>query len=392
MTTSVTTARAKASITNRARRQARKSGELITVVSPVSLQFATEVKKDRLEALLREVRSCINRYIEVCWKNSEAEFNAATLNRVSGGSLSYRHKGNALKIALDTIKATKKSALALGVRPSRPHYSETAAVPLSKLVCTVEKGRSSFDYMLKVAGLVKRHPILIPVKGHVHLNDWLKKGTLLDSVVIAKDTAYLQVNVELGSFKPLDENVLGVDLGYIKLLATDDGMSSAFHGRKMKAVTDRVRRAKPGSKGRRRASRARTHYINRQVNELPWNQVSAVGIEDLTGLKQGKKPNRSKEFRKKMAPWVHRQATARIEFKAQVNRVRLVTVDPRNTSRTCPSCGKVAKENRRGEMFRCVVCNYTNDADTVGAKNILVRTRGQLEAVYGRFASSNIRG
>jgi putative transposase len=50
----------------------------------------------------------------------------------------------------------------------------------------------------------------------------------------------------------------------------------------------------------------------------------------------------------------------------------IVEVDPRNTSRTCPECGHVAKENRVTQAdFACVSCRYTGHADAVGALNIL---------------------
>lgn len=384
-------ARTRANATLAERKRRRKAGEVLNVVAPVSLKFATTAKRASLAALLREIRGCVNRYLKVCWKNRTASFDAATLNSTPGGSLSYRHRSNALKIALDLCSSTRKSATALGVRPSRPHLRRDAAVPLSKLVATVEKGKGSFDYVVKVAGLVKDSPILLPVKGHAHLNHWLKRGHLLDGVTLTEDTAILGIEADLPPMRaPVAETTIGVDLGYLKLLATSEG---AFHGRRMKAVTDRVRRSKPGSRGRLRARRARTHYINRQVNELPWDRVSAIGLEDLAGIKQGKgaigSPKSGKKFRKKMAPWVHRQATSRIEFKARVNRVHPVAVNPRGTSRTCPPCGKEARENRRGEVFCCVRCNYTADADFVGSVNILVRTRGQLAGAYGACASSD---
>lgn len=386
--------RAQARAILKERRRARKAGEIITVSSPVSLKFVTKTKLHSLGALLREVRGCVRRYIKVCWKNPEAALDAKTLNLVSGGSLSYRHRSNALKIALDTISSTRKSASTLGVKPSRPVFGKTAAVPLCNLLCKIEPSKDcvGFDYIVKIAGLVKGHKILLPVKSHKHLNKWLEDGKLLNSIVVTEDTAILQIEVALGIMRtPTPETTLGVDLGYLKLLSTSDG---DFHGTKMKAVTDRVRRSKPGSKGRLRASRARTHYINRQVNELPWDSITAIGLEDLTGIKQGKKGalKQYKSFRKKMASWVHRQATKRIEFKAKVNRVHDVSVDPRDSSRTCPPCGKVAKENRRGEVFRCICCNYMADADYVGAQNILVRTRGQLAGVYGTCASSKSDG
>ncbi|MGW3679700.1 RNA-guided endonuclease InsQ/TnpB family protein [Streptomyces prasinus] len=51
-----------------------------------------------------------------------------------------------------------------------------------------------------------------------------------------------------------------------------------------------------------------------------------------------------------------------------------VAVDARNTSRTCPECGHVAKENRvTRERFRCTACGFAANADHVGATNVLDR-------------------
>jgi putative transposase len=50
----------------------------------------------------------------------------------------------------------------------------------------------------------------------------------------------------------------------------------------------------------------------------------------------------------------------------------LVAVDPRNTSRTCPSCGHCARENRVTQAdFLCVSCGFAGHADVVGATNVL---------------------
>lgn len=50
----------------------------------------------------------------------------------------------------------------------------------------------------------------------------------------------------------------------------------------------------------------------------------------------------------------------------------LIAVDPRNTSRTCPSCGHCCAENRTSQAeFRCVRCGLAEHADTVGALNVL---------------------
>jgi putative transposase len=63
-----------------------------------------------------------------------------------------------------------------------------------------------------------------------------------------------------------------------------------------------------------------------------------------------------------------------LAYKRAWNGGTLLAVPPQNTSRTCPACGHVAKDNRLTQaQFRCVDCGYENNADVVGAINVLAR-------------------
>jgi len=60
--------------------------------------------------------------------------------------------------------------------------------------------------------------------------------------------------------------------------------------------------------------------------------------------------------------------------KAESAARRVIPVDTRNTSRTCPECGHVAKENRVTQAkFECTACGFLANADHVGALNVLSR-------------------
>ena len=55
------------------------------------------------------------------------------------------------------------------------------------------------------------------------------------------------------------------------------------------------------------------------------------------------------------------------------------TVPPQNTSRTCPICGCVSKDNRKTqELFKCICCGHQGNADVVAAINIKERGRSSL--------------
>ena len=63
-----------------------------------------------------------------------------------------------------------------------------------------------------------------------------------------------------------------------------------------------------------------------------------------------------------------------LDYKLAWNGGFLIAVPPQNTSRICPCCGHTAKENRQSQAdFECVECGYLENADVVGAINILKR-------------------
>lgn len=76
-----------------------------------------------------------------------------------------------------------------------------------------------------------------------------------------------------------------------------------------------------------------------------------------------------------------------LDYKLQWAGGFLVPVPPQNTSRTCPACGHVAKENRQTQAkFACVECGFVENADLVGAINIL--TAGHAVYACGGMAQS----
>ncbi|MGD0665236.1 MAG: transposase, partial [Rhabdochlamydiaceae bacterium] len=63
-----------------------------------------------------------------------------------------------------------------------------------------------------------------------------------------------------------------------------------------------------------------------------------------------------------------------LEYKLGWNGGMLLIVPSPNTSRTCPDCDYVSEHNRKTQsQFECGNCKYKNNADTVGAMNILER-------------------
>lgn len=76
-----------------------------------------------------------------------------------------------------------------------------------------------------------------------------------------------------------------------------------------------------------------------------------------------------------------------LEYKQAWRGGDVLAVPPRNTSRTCPCCGHVSAENRQTQAkFACVDCGFEENADLVGAINILAA--GHAVLACGGMAQS----
>ena len=68
-----------------------------------------------------------------------------------------------------------------------------------------------------------------------------------------------------------------------------------------------------------------------------------------------------------------------LDYKLAWNGGHLIAVPPRNTSITCPCCDHVSKDNRQTQArFECVACCFEENADVVGAINVLRAEHAQL--------------
>jgi len=312
--------------------------------------------------------ACVSRFVDHIWVNG-GKLDGTTLKAIPEQRLSQRYKSLALNQALGIVSATRTSAKATGNTVSCPKYKGT--VQLSSMVAVIEPSRSKiFTYWIKLSTLRSGCPIRIPLKGSKVLDKWLSQPGAILKPSIGLNDKFVILYVEVPNLPPKPGRALAVDVGLNKMLVDSDGHQ---YGADFKTVVAKVARRAPASAGKRAAHTARDQYINQVVNTLPWSELSTIVVEKLKNLKQGKKPNRSRNFRRVMAPWTYAYVLDRIRMKAEENRVLVVETSPAYTSQTCPSCKHVARSNRANEKFCCVRCGYAADADYVGAHNILAR-------------------
>ena len=113
-----------------------------------------------------------------------------------------------------------------------------------------------------------------------------------------------------------------------------------------------------------------------------WVAMEDLKLKNMTKSAKGTVEEPGKNVRQKtglnrslarVAPYAMRMAIHWAVFKANG---RLILVDPKYTSQTCPICGCTSSSNRPSQAhFGCQKCGYTANADVMGATNVLKKSR-----------------
>ena len=109
----------------------------------------------------------------------------------------------------------------------------------------------------------------------------------------------------------------------------------------------------------------RLHQVANSVLKFAEERKSAIVLEDLKGFKS----KRSKELNRRLSLWPRRKLHKIIEYKAQWRGIPVYKVDPRNSSRTCPICGRI-QDSRMGAEFKCE-CGWRLDRHINASINLL---------------------
>ena len=169
---------------------------------------------------------------------------------------------------------------------------------------------------------------------------------------------------------------LGLDMGINKLISLSNGQ---VLGKDFKPLLDKLDRKQKKSKASQKVRTEIKQYIREMVNQMPWNEMSLLVMEELKNITKNTKKTKGKrkrvnaKTRKYLSRWNIGLLKSSIMQKAEENSVYLALVTPAYTSQTCSHCGNINKASRKGEDYKCALCGHHEDADTNAAKNILQR-------------------
>jgi putative transposase len=211
----------------------------------------------------------------------------------------------------------------------------------------------------------------------------------------------IQTQREVDAPLPMAASAIGVDVGIARFATLSDGSHVAAlnsfrkHEQRLAKYQRRMARKKKFSRNWKKA-KARVQKIHTDIASARkdlLHKASAtisknhalVCIEDLQVLNMcksargiiatpGKNVRAKAGLNKAILDQGWGEFRRQLEYKTDWSGGMLLAVPAHNTSRTCPWCAHVAKENRKTQArFACVSCGYENHADVVGAINILER-------------------
>lgn len=256
------------------------------------------------------------------------------------------------------------------------HFRENGSITYDNRIMTYKP-----DYIISLWAIGGR--IKIPFICHNRKYIQYIKGEA--DLIYKKGKFYIFQSVEVPEDEINDiKDFIGVDMGITDIVVTSDGIKHSAdwlntyreHRQKVRSSIQRKGTRNSRKLLKRISGKERTtativnHTIAKRIVMSAKSEGRGIAVEDLTNIRFTSK-RKNKKFKTKLCRWNFRQLRAFITYKAKLNGVRMIAVDPRYTSQTCHVCHYIGK--RTNKVFKCTNhnCNVVViDADQNAAINI----------------------
>ena len=230
------------------------------------------------------------------------------------------------------------------------------------------------------------------------------------------DGWHVSVQTEREIDEPLhpDHGAVGIDMGCVRFCTLSDGTyfesndALKSHLKKLAQMQRKLSRMQKFGKNWKKQKHAiakvhlkianiRRDTIEKVALKICQNHAMIVRedlqIRNMTASAKGTLEEPGKHVKQKSA--LNRSILdqgwgiffRKLEWKAKRLGGTIIKVAPQNTSRECPRCHHVDKNNRKTQAnFSCVRCGYRGNADEIAARNIL--ERGQRLIACGEFGNT----
>ena len=271
--------------------------------------------------------------------------------------------------------------------------------------------KDSFSFPQFVTIDTEKKLIKFPILKEVPFKGNFKEGSVIKTVTVVRegDGWYACIRtIKNVTERTPNAKAIGIDMGVATMATIHDGRKALgfpHHSgldkmiRRINILAEKMSRkrrvdkvnSKNREKARAKLAKAYARLTNmrrdhlHKVSSALVKRYGTIVVEDLKIKNMTKravgtveKPNMRSAAKRGLNRVISKQAWGiffrMLEYKCNWYGRTFIKVDPKNTSRTCPSCNHIAKENRESQaVFKCVACGHRDHADHVGALNILLR-------------------
>ena len=217
------------------------------------------------------------------------------------------------------------------------------------------------------------------------------------------DQYYASINYDNGVKEHIGSNngqVIAIDVG-VKIFAqvsngekiiVDKAHDLSKDISQVKKLQKRLSRKQKGSNNRKKVKlklakahlkikNKREDFLHKVSYKLSENQaviVESLKIKNMSKSAKGTIDNPGQNVKAKsgLNRSILQQSWGKffkmLEYKLKRNGGKLIKVNPKYSSQTCPECGYISKENRKTQArFKCIKCEYCGKADYVASVNLL---------------------
>jgi len=362
-----------------------------------TLVFPVEPKDSRLTWIQQEFRLLVNKSIRMALQGDIRS--RARLNRVGYAILSRDHAvykqyiPSAFEVALATLKVYRRR-LREGKSSSIPYMhrqmlkAENQSYRLDRATGRLRiplRAREHIEIQLSVSAW--HHRFLEDPEWELGSLTVVPGKILLVVRMVRPKTYQPTAAIALDTNEDSLDGVIASDGSAACVIITLGGIRQVqevhFRRRRKlarkKANDRRVKQKLLRREGLRERHRVlqRLHRTSKAIVSLAEQRKAAVVLEDLT-LHATR--SHSQRMNRRLSSWPRGEIHRQIEYKAALEGVPVIKVNPAWTSKTCPVCG-ARRRDRVGKVFVCLMCDWEMDRQINAGLNILKTALASNEAL-----------
>ncbi|MEG1526993.1 MAG: transposase [Erysipelotrichaceae bacterium] len=227
-----------------------------------------------------------------------------------------------------------------------------------------------------------KEKLIIPIYFHEQPMNRIISGKAMNMKIInRKGKWYANIYIECKPSSKNSKKIMGIDIGVKvpavcateknKICFFGNGRELRYIQRKFKSHIKEMQRNKQYKKLRAYEHKL-SHVLNYYDHKISKEIIDYAIANDIGFIKMENLTRINLKFNTYHNPniylWSYRRLQEYIDYKAKLNGIKVIYINPYNTSKTCPICGQINPANDRN--YECS-CGFHGHRDAVAAMNIL---------------------